>query len=150
LAKGLAEYRQERFASATDWMQQVLSRAGPTPERDAAAWLVLALAQHQLKQTNEAGASLAKGREIIEAKLPKLDSGNLGEDWDDLIIAHALLDEAKALIEGQTNTTAEKKSDAGKFLVNEAATAFVHEVAKGVVAVQVNSDHDLHCGSPVG
>ena len=39
---------------------------------------------------------------------------------------------------------------AGELLVDEAAAAFVHEAAEGVVAVQVNSDHDLHSGSPVG
>jgi hypothetical protein len=38
---------------------------------------------------------------------------------------------------------------AGELFVDEAAAAFVHEAAEGVVAVQVNSDHNLHCGSPV-
>jgi hypothetical protein len=35
-------------------------------------------------------------------------------------------------------------------LVKQTTTAFVHEAAEGVVAVQVNSDHNLHSGSPVG
>jgi hypothetical protein len=35
-------------------------------------------------------------------------------------------------------------------LVDEATTVFIHEAAEGVVAVQVNSDHNLHSGSPVG
>ena len=39
---------------------------------------------------------------------------------------------------------------AGKSLVNETPPLFVHKAAEGVVAVQVNSDHDLHRGSPVG
>ena len=39
---------------------------------------------------------------------------------------------------------------AGQFLVDQAAPAFVHEAAEGVVAVQVNSYHYLHSGSPVG
>ncbi len=39
---------------------------------------------------------------------------------------------------------------AGQLLVNYPTTAFVHEAAKGVVAVQVNSDHNFHSGSPVG
>ena len=39
---------------------------------------------------------------------------------------------------------------AGQLLVEQASTAFVHQAAKGVVAVQVNSDHNLHSGSPVG
>ena len=45
-------------------------------------------------------AHAAKGAEIAETKLPKLDSGDLGDDWKDWIVAHALLSEAKALIEG--------------------------------------------------
>lgn len=39
---------------------------------------------------------------------------------------------------------------AGELLVDEAATVFIHEAAEGVVAVQINSDHNLHSGSPVG
>jgi hypothetical protein len=39
---------------------------------------------------------------------------------------------------------------AGELLVDEAAAAFVHQAAEGVVAVQVNSDHNLHSGFPVG
>jgi eukaryotic-like serine/threonine-protein kinase len=96
--QGLAEYRQGRYVRAADWMQQVLERAGPLPERDAAAWLVLAMAQHQLKQADHARASLIKGREIINATMPTLDGRNLGENWDDWVIDHALLRETKALI----------------------------------------------------
>jgi hypothetical protein len=38
----------------------------------------------------------------------------------------------------------------GKLFVDEAATAFVHQAAERVIAVQVNSSHNLHGGSPVG
>jgi hypothetical protein len=44
---------------------------------------------------------LRSGAEIINKELPALDSGDIGEDWIDWIIAHALLREAQALIEGQ-------------------------------------------------
>ena len=48
-----------------------------------------------------ASATLAKAVEIAETKLPKLDSGDLGVGWRwlDWIIAHALMREAKALIQ---------------------------------------------------
>lgn len=39
---------------------------------------------------------------------------------------------------------------AGEFLVRDALAAFVHKAAEGVVAVQVDSRHDFHRGSPVG
>ena len=77
--------------------------------RYVASYMVLAMAQHQLKQHDEAHAAFAKGIEIKEAKLPKLDSGDLGTEWywRDWIVAHALMNEAKALIEGQPSTTQE-------------------------------------------
>jgi hypothetical protein len=39
---------------------------------------------------------------------------------------------------------------AGEFFVQEASSVFVHQAAKGVVAVQVDYSHNLHRGSPVG
>jgi hypothetical protein len=53
---------------------------------------------------------LGRGAEI-EQKLPKLESGDIGEGWVDWIIAHALMSEAKALIGGQ-HPTAERNSPA--------------------------------------
>jgi tetratricopeptide (TPR) repeat protein len=101
-SKGLAEYRQGRFAGAVEWEQKALATE-PNDLRDAEAWMVLAMAQCQLKRTEEAHAALAKGGEIIDTKLPKLESGDIGRDWRNWIIAHTLLKEAKELIEGQTN-----------------------------------------------
>ena len=98
-AKGLAEYRRGRFASARDWMETVLAH-GDEFNRDAAACMVVAMAQYQLKQTDEARNALAKGIEIEQTKLPKLESGDIGGGRWDWIIAHALLREAKELIEG--------------------------------------------------
>jgi len=100
-AKGLAEYRQGRFVGAVEWMQKVLAKAGEQPVRDVQAYMVLAMAEHQSKHTDEARTALAKGVEIAETKLPKLANGDLGGGWNDWIIAHTLMREAKALIEGQ-------------------------------------------------
>jgi serine/threonine protein kinase len=102
--KGLVEYRRGHFGNAAEWEQKALAE-GPTPcDADyAKAWMVLAMAQCQLKRSEEARSSLAKGVEIIDTKLPKLESGDIGADWENWIIAHALLKEAKELIEGQTN-----------------------------------------------
>ena len=99
-AKGLAEYRQDRFASAVDWMQKVLTHAGDDPNRDVEAVTVIAMAQHRLKRFDEARTFLAKGINMANTKLAKGDSGDLGDGWIDWIIAHALLREAEALIEG--------------------------------------------------
>jgi hypothetical protein len=44
---------------------------------------------------------LAKGLEIVDKKMAELNSGDLGGSWVDWIIAQALLDEARALIDGK-------------------------------------------------
>ncbi len=103
--KGVAEYRQGRFAGAIDWMEKTLSY----PKDSRAAWLdaetyaVLAMAHSQLKQIDEARSALARGAEIEQTKLPKLDSGDLGGGWVDWIIAHTLMNEARTLIDGGAN-----------------------------------------------
>ena len=92
-------------------MQQVLSDAGKDFNRDAEARLVLAMAQKQLKQTSEARATLAKAVQIVDTRMVRLDQDSLGDGWVDWVIAHALLREAKALIEGKPATATEKKSE---------------------------------------
>jgi WD40 repeat protein/serine/threonine protein kinase len=98
-AKGLAEYRQGRFAGAAQWMSNV-SAAGGAPSRQAEAQFVLAMAQCRLNRPDQARAALSAGVEIVEKKLPKLESGDIGQDWIDWIIARALMREAKDLIQG--------------------------------------------------
>jgi tetratricopeptide (TPR) repeat protein len=123
VVKGLAEYRQGRFDNAVEWAGRVLTnsnyraasvistpmaRESPSKEYcQVQAYLVSAMAQWQLKQTNEARGALAQGIEITESKLPKLDSGDLGDGWIDWILAQTLMAEAKALIEGQPSATVE-------------------------------------------
>jgi hypothetical protein len=65
------------------------------------------MAQWQLSHAEEARVALAKGAEIIAAQMPKLEGGDLGDSWNDWIIAHALLKEAKALIERPSAPVAE-------------------------------------------
>ena len=103
--KGLAEYRQGHFAGAVDWLQKALSHAGGDLERDVKTYMVLAMAQYRSNQADQARVTLAKGVEIAESKLPKLESGDLGDDWVDWIIAHVLMTEAKTLINGAAKAT---------------------------------------------
>ena len=112
LAKSLAEYRQEHFVGAAEWAQKSLAAAGPLRSRDAAAYLVLAMAQMKLKQEPAARVALGQGAEMVEKKLPKLDSGDLGFQWADVIIANLLLREARALIDGNSqNAASEVKAE---------------------------------------
>jgi serine/threonine protein kinase/Flp pilus assembly protein TadD len=100
--KGLAEYRQNHFNSAADWMDKVLTNRGIFFERDMEAYMVLAMSHCHLQHIEQARAALAAGA-AMEQKLGKLDGGAIGAEWLDWIIAHALFKEAKALIEGDAN-----------------------------------------------
>jgi tetratricopeptide (TPR) repeat protein len=123
VVKGLAEYRQGRFDSAVEWAGKVLTNshhraasvistpmARESPSREycqVQAYLVSAMAHWQMQRTNEARGALAKGIQLAESKLPKLESGDLGDSWIDWILAQTLMAEAKALIEGQPSATVE-------------------------------------------
>jgi tetratricopeptide (TPR) repeat protein len=110
-AKGLAEYRQGRFAEAIEWAQKALSRS--QANRDLQATAVLAMSQHRLGHTDAARLSLAKAAEL-EANSPSLERGDIGNGWLDWIIAHALFREAQALIEDipHSNGAAQKTNPA--------------------------------------
>ncbi len=101
--KGLAEYRQGHLGRVEDWMRKSLAGAGTNSWDygvEVEAYMVLAMAQCRLQRVNDARASLVKGVEIEQTRLPKLESGDIGENWPDWIFAHLLMREAKALIEG--------------------------------------------------
>jgi len=68
------------------------------------------MAQYRLQRVNDARASMLKGLEIEQNRLPKLESGNIGEYWSDWIRAHVLMREAKALIEGGAKAGGETKT----------------------------------------
>ena len=68
--------------------------------KQAAARFVLAMAQHRLGQFNESRATLAGGVDIVNARMARLGKENLGDNWTDWVIAHLLMAEAKALMEG--------------------------------------------------
>ena len=98
LANGWADYRQGRFTRAVEWLEQTLSEAGVRFDRDVQAYSLLAMAYHRLGQPEEASAALALGAVIDRVMLPKPASGDFGQDWQDWIMARALMDEAEALI----------------------------------------------------
>jgi len=94
--KSLAAYRQGHFADAAEWASK--PAASSFPYVAAEACTVLAMARYHLNEPEAARASLAKANAIFEGKLPKPESGDLGTDWRDWIIARALINEARALL----------------------------------------------------
>ena len=97
--KALAEYRQEHFAEAIQWAESATTNSFPYAK--AEGYAILSMAQFKSARTNEALNALADCTGVIDQMLPKLSSGNLGDDWRDWIIAHALQSEAKRMIEGE-------------------------------------------------
>jgi hypothetical protein len=57
------------------------------------------MSQYQLGHETEARAVLAKCDNDIQRRLPKVGSRDLGQDWKDWIIGHALFTEAANLID---------------------------------------------------
>jgi serine/threonine protein kinase/tetratricopeptide (TPR) repeat protein len=106
LTKGLAEYREGHFGAAVEWVNRVLSESGKDSDRDAETTLVLAMAQEQSRQTAAARGTLAEAAQIVDTRMQGLNSGYLSDRWEDWVIAHALLSEAKGLIKGSAKTTA--------------------------------------------
>jgi eukaryotic-like serine/threonine-protein kinase len=106
LAKALLEYRCRDFARAEDWAAQALKNADPDAKLplgipgnlEVQIEAVIAMARYQLVQTKPAQASLAKAILLAEAKLPRLQDGDLGIGGRDWIMAQVLLREAKQLI----------------------------------------------------
>jgi hypothetical protein len=69
----------------------------------AAAGAVLAMAEHELNHGEETRKTLAAAVELSQTKLPKLESGDLGENWPEWLIAPILLREASTLIKTSKN-----------------------------------------------
>jgi tetratricopeptide (TPR) repeat protein len=97
-AKGLAEYRSGHFDEASRWLTQVIDHEGYY-DRAVQACAVLAMAQYQLKQPEQARATLANGIKIADTNLPKPASHYFGQTWHDWIIDQVLMREAQSLIE---------------------------------------------------
>jgi serine/threonine protein kinase len=106
--KALAEYRQGHFAGGVEWAERAAKK--PFNYSQAEAYAILAMSQYQLKQVANARAALAQCDLIVTEHMPKLGRERLGYDWRDWIIAHALLDESRSLIEGVNSTNLDWRS----------------------------------------
>jgi tetratricopeptide (TPR) repeat protein len=97
-AKGLSEYRLGHFVEAVEWMRKTLATPG-ADFRDAEACLVLAMALQRSGHDAESRSSLGKATLIVQTKLPKPETGDLGDFWHDWIFVQALLEETRSQIE---------------------------------------------------
>jgi Flp pilus assembly protein TadD len=93
LAAGLAAYRAGDFAGASEQLQKVAVQSNDENCK-LQALSVLAMAQQQLGQSDQARATLAKAVDFAGKSFPRWN----GNDWNDQLTAQALLTQAKTLL----------------------------------------------------
>ena len=106
----LAEYRQGHFATAVGLCKKSTTQGG-NAYAEAKAYLVMAMAQYQLNQVDESRTALAKAYEIVDTRMPKLESGDLGVSWHDWLMAQILLREAKQLIDSTAKSDSPQQAN---------------------------------------
>ena len=94
--EAMAEYREGNYQDATVWAKKSLENAFPYSR--AEAFSVLAMAYNRLDESDAARNALTSGRAVLFHEMPQLEGGDLGINWRDWIIAHALLTEAQNLL----------------------------------------------------
>ena len=99
LGKGMLEYRMGHFADAATWLKKALDSKRGGPLADAESCAVLAMAQVRLAQPDFARASPRRRPvNLLNTKLPTVESGDLGGGWEGWVASRALIDEARAMV----------------------------------------------------
>jgi tetratricopeptide (TPR) repeat protein len=101
LNRSIAAYRQRQFQTAIESAQKALTPTGWSDDRRyVESYALMAMAYFGLNGVEEARKALETGKEIERTRLPPADSTDSGPgSIEDLIIARALMNEAKGLIE---------------------------------------------------
>ena len=107
--KGIAEYRRGNFTEAEKWLKNCLSHEWSNANLNGPVQLVLAMTCQHLGKDAEARAALDAGATIIRDGWPETAEGDLGAGWHNMLFARVLLREARELIEGDEQTTADPK-----------------------------------------
>jgi serine/threonine protein kinase/Tfp pilus assembly protein PilF len=100
--KSLAEFRLGQYEEALKWAH--LATASPLLHPKAGGYSVIAMSQFKLNQLAEARVAFHESQKIVENQMPKPEK-ELGRDWRDWIIVHALRSEAEQMIEGESGAT---------------------------------------------
>jgi len=98
LAQGMAEYRSRRFAESIERLQGSRAASNGWAVIDTICRFFEAMALYHLGRPSDAQSSYAAGLELLEAHIPKLDSGNLGGGWTDVLVCHVVRREAETLL----------------------------------------------------
>jgi hypothetical protein len=93
----MSHYRLGNFSEAIAWGEKAATSS--TGFAQAKAKAIVAMAQWQLGQTNEARAALDKGDALAPAISSDRSADDLGDSWVAWLMARISLDEATKLIE---------------------------------------------------
>jgi tetratricopeptide (TPR) repeat protein len=108
VCKAMSNYRRGRFSEAIEWGEKAAKSFSAEAQAKAKACAILAMANWQLGQNDQALAMLAQGDTLAPRILPGGEDNDLGEPWVAWLIARISLDEAAGLIE--TGSTTDKNS----------------------------------------
>jgi serine/threonine protein kinase len=111
LTKCLTDYRLGHYEDAVGWGLKSLNESCRFGDdrRYFSTYMVLAMARYRLGQMADARAAFAKGVDIAHSTLPDLRSADLGPQWQNLLHGKILMREARALVEGALDDTANTK-----------------------------------------
>jgi serine/threonine protein kinase len=101
---GLWKYRCGDYDMAVEWCREGLAQRVKFPACDADLHIIVAMAYYQRGEIKGAVSELAEGRELVETKF-KSELGHGRADlgyWFDWVFASLLLQEATALIDGNS------------------------------------------------
>ncbi len=106
VALALLEYRRGDYEKAEEWCRRSLAYPEYNAARIATARTIMAMTLHQLGDSNGAHSQLDQSHEMIQRKFSGgLDLGGGAHGfWFDWVFARTLLQEADALVAGQSRT----------------------------------------------
>ncbi|MBL9171893.1 MAG: protein kinase [Verrucomicrobiales bacterium] len=96
-SKAFLEYRLGHYRPAAEWSRKVLSHARRDDVCRLDALMVLAMAHRKLGEVELARSAFAEA-EKQAARLPTAESGDVGAEWLDWIIAQVLLQESRKVM----------------------------------------------------
>ena len=100
LARGLAEYRDENFSEAVNWLQRAERAQSNNVYCDSLILLCLAMSHHRSGEGDDAREKLDSAVRLMDEQLPRLDAGALDTAWHDWLICQIVRREAEALVRG--------------------------------------------------
>jgi serine/threonine protein kinase len=97
-AKGLAEYRRNRYSDAVDWLLKALIRTNDL-HLSAMTCATLAMTQQRLGQSEDARKNLGQALALTKERLRQPTKADADDMWYDWIITHNLIREASGLLQ---------------------------------------------------